>query len=138
VDFSSEINMSRPVARVGDFIFPHVCPIGEPHSTPMITGSLNVLTNGKPTVRFGDLSVCGVMAIPTGTGVMVNGKPLALMGTPTTKHVPTTIVNGVPAVSATTSVVGGQTITEVTFIDCFPPTFIAMGSTSVLANTGGL
>ena len=132
--------MSRPVARVGDFIFPHVCPIGEPHSTPMITGSLNVLTNGNPTVRFGDLSICGVMAIPTGTGVMVNGRPLALMGTPTTKHVPTTIdsATGLPAVSVSTSVVGGVTIREVQFVDCFPPTFIAMGSTSVLANTGGL
>ena len=111
--------MSRPVARVGDFIFPHVCPIGEPLSTPMITGSLNVLTNGKPTVRFGDLSI---------------------MGTPTTKHVPTTIdsATGLPAVSVSTSVVGGVTIREVQFVDCFPPTFIAMGSTSVLANTGGL
>ena len=131
--------MSRPVARVGDFIFPHVCPIGEPHSTPMITGSLNVLTNGKPTVRFGDLSICGVMAIPTGTGVMVNGRPLALMGTPTTRHVPTTLVNGTPAVSVSTRIVpGAGEITEVVFKDCFPPTFIAMGSTSVLANTGGL
>ena len=129
--------MSRPVARVGDFIFPHVCPVGEPHSTPMITGSLNVLVNGKPCVRFGDFSLCRVMAIPTGTKVLVNGRPMALMGSPTTKHVPTSIVNNVPA-HVSTSVVGGETITEVSFVDCFPPTFIAMGSTSVLANTGGL
>ena len=126
-----------PVARVGDFIFPHVCPTGEPHATPMITGSLNVLVNGKPCVRFGDFSLCRVMAIPTGTKVLVNGKPMALMGTPTTKHIPNAIVNGVPAHSST-SVVNGQTVTEVNFVDCFPPTFIAMGSLSVLANTGGL
>ena len=129
--------MSRPVARVGDFIFPHVCPTGEPHATPFITGSLNVLTNGKPTVRFGDVTFCRSMAIPTGTGVLVNGKPLAVMGTPTTKHIPNDIVNGQVAHSST-SVIDGETITEVNFVDCFPTTFIAMGSTSVLANTGGL
>ena len=81
------------------------------------------------------------MAIPTGTGVMVNGRPLALMGTPTTKHVPTTIdsATGLPAVSVSTRIVpGAGEITEVVFKVCFPPTFIAMGSTSVLANTGGL
>ena len=133
--------MSRPVARVGDFIFPHVCPTGEPHATPMITGSLDVLVNGKPCVRFGDFSLCRVMAIPTGTGVMVNGRPLALMGTPTSKHVPTTIdsATGKPAVSVTTTTLPtGEVIREVQFVDCFPPTFIAMGSLSVLANTGGL
>ena len=133
--------MSRPVARVGDFIFPHACAVGDAHSTPFITGSLNVLTNGRPTVRFGDLSICGVMALPTGTGVMVNGRPLALMGTPTSKHVPTTIdsATGKPAVSVTTTTLPtGEVIREVQFVDCFPPTFIAMGSLSVLANTGGL
>lgn len=129
--------MSRPVARVGDFIFPHVCPTGEPHATPMITGSLDVLVNGRPCVRFGDFSFCRVMAIPTGTKVLVNGRPMALMGTPTTKHVPNDIVNGKPA-HVSTSVVDGETVTEVSFVDCFPPTFIAMGSTNVLANTGGL
>ena len=132
--------MSRPVARVGDFIFPHACAVGDAHSTPMSTVSLNVLVNGKPCVRFGDFSFCRVMAIPTGTKVLVNGRPMALMGSPTTKHVPTTIdsATGLPAVSVSTSVVGGVTIREVQFVDCFPPTFIAMGSTSVLANTGGL
>ena len=131
--------MSRPVARVGDFIFPHACAVGDAHSTPFVTGSLNVLVNGRPCVRFGDLSFCGVMAIPTGTKVLVNGRPMALMGTPTTRHVPTTLVNGTPAVSVSTRIVpGAGEITEVVFKDCFPPTFIAMGSTSVLANTGGL
>ena len=130
--------MSRPVARVGDFIFPHVCPTGEPHATPMITGSLDVLVNGRPCVRFGDFSFCRVMAIPTGTKVLVNGRPMALMGTPTTKHVPNDIVNGKPAHTSTTTLPTGETVTEVSFVDCFPPTFIAMGSTNVLANTGGL
>jgi len=131
--------MSRPVARVGDFIFPHVCPTGEPHATPMITGSLDVLVNGKPCVRFGDFSLCRVMAIPTGTKVLVNGRPMALMGSPTTKHIPNAIINGVPAHTSTINVPGlDNPVTEVSFVDCFPPTFIAMGSLSVLANTGGL
>ena len=131
--------MSRPVARVGDFIFPHVCPTGEPHATPMITGSLSVLVNGRPCVRFGDFSFCRVMAIPTGTKVLVNGRPMALMGTPTTPHVPNAIVNGKPAHTSTINVPGlDNPVTEVSFVDCFPPTFIAMGSTNVLANTGGL
>ena len=138
MDISSETNMSRPVARVGDFIFPHACAVGDAHSTPFITGSLDVLTNGKPTVRFGDVTLCRVMAIPTGTGVLVNGRPLALMGTPTTKHIPNDIENGQVVFSSTSFVPGAGVVKQVSFVDCFPPTFIAMGSTSVLANTGGL
>ena len=98
--------MSRPVARVGDFIFPHVCPIGEP--TPFITGSLSVLTNGRPTVRFGDKTFCGDMVIPIHTSILVGGRPIAVTGSPTTGH------------------------------GCFHPTICAMGSLSVLANVGGL
>ena len=130
--------MSRPVARVGDFIFPHACAVGDAHATPMVTGSLNVLVNGKPCVRFGDFSFCRVMAIPTGTKVLVNGRPMALMGTPTTPHVPNDIQNGQAVFSSTDFVPGAGFVKQVSFVDCFPPTFIAMGSTSVLANTGGL
>ena len=56
---SSETNMSRPVIRVGDFHAGHVCKTY--HATPFITGSLSVLTNSKPTVRFGDVTFCTFM-----------------------------------------------------------------------------
>tara|TARA_Y100000592_G_scaffold25802_1_gene40675 strand:- start:426 stop:827 length:402 start_codon:yes stop_codon:yes gene_type:complete len=133
--------MSRPVARVGDFIFPHVCPTGEPHATPFVTGATKVLVNGSPCVTFGSFSFCGVMAIPTGSRVLVNGKPIGVMGSPTTKHLPKTIdpSTGKLAISVTkSSVPGAPEVTDVTFVDCFPPTFIATGSEDVLANTGGL
>jgi len=132
--------MSRPVVRVGDFILPHVCPTGGLHSTPFITGSLNVLTNGRPTVTFGSFSLCGVMAIPIHNSILVNGKPLAVSGSPTTPHLPRTIdpATGKLALSVTKSIVpGAGEVTEVVFADCFPPTFCAMGSLSVLANVKG-
>ena len=143
--------MSRPVVRVGDFILPHVCPTGGLHSTPFITGSLSVLTNSKPTVTFGSFSLCGVMAIPIHNSILVNGKPIAVSGSPTTKHLPRTLdpATGKLALSVTKTTVPGTLspgqvgppapteITEVVFADCFPPTFCAMGSLSVLANVKG-
>lgn len=132
--------MSRPVVRVGDFILPHVCPTGGIHSTPFITGSLSVLTNSKPTVTFGSFSLCGVMAIPIHSSILVNGKPIAVTGSPTTPHVPTAVdpKTGKLAHSVEVETVpGAGEVTTVTFVDCFPPTFCAMGSLSVLANVKG-
>ena len=99
--------MSRPVMRVGDFHAGHVCETY--HATPFITGSLSVLTNGKPTVRFGDVTACTDMAVPIHSSFLVGGRPIAVTGSPTSGHLP-----------------------------CFPPTVCAMGSLSVLANVGGL
>ena len=98
--------MSRPVRRVGDFHAGHICKTY--HATPFITGSLSVLTNGKPTVRFGDITLCTDMALPIHTSILVNGRPIAVTGSPTKGH------------------------------DCYHPTICAMGSLSVLANVGGL
>ena len=99
--------MSRPVMRVGDFHAGHICKTF--HATPFVTGSLSVLTNGKPTVTFGSLTACGDMAIPAHVSILVGGKPIAVTGSPTSGHLP-----------------------------CFPPTVCANGSFSVLANVGGL
>ena len=132
--------MSKPVVRVGDFILPHVCPTGGLHSTPFTTGSLSVLTNERATVTFGSFSLCGVMAIPVHNSILVNGKPIAVSGSPTTKHLPRTLdpATGKLALSVTkTTVPGAGEVTEVVFADCFPPTFCAMGSLSVLANVKG-
>ena len=134
--------MSRPVVRVGDFILPHVCPTGGIHSTPFTTGSLSVLTNGRPTVTFGSFSLCGVMAIPIHSSILVGGKPIAVTGSPTTTHLPRTIDPGTGklALSVTKTTIPGTpptTVTEVVFVDCFPPTICAMGSLSVLANVKG-
>ena len=98
--------MSRPVMRAGDFHAGHVCETY--HATPFITGALSVLTNGRPTVRFGDKTFCGDMVIPIHTSILVGGRPIAVTGSPTTGH------------------------------GCFHPTICAMGSLSVLANVGGL
>lgn len=98
--------MSRPVVRVGDFHAGHICKTY--HATPFVTGSLSVLTNGRPTVTFGSFTFCGDMAIPIHTSILVGGKPIAVSGSPTTGH------------------------------DCYHPTICAMGSLSVLANVGGL
>jgi len=132
--------MSKPVVRVGDFILPHVCPTGGLHSTPFTTGSLSVLTNERATVTFGSFSLCGVMAIPVHTSILVNGKPIAVSGSPTTKHLPRTIDPGTGKLALSVeveTVPGAGEVTTVTFADCFPPTFCAMGSLSVLANVKG-
>ena len=99
--------MSRPVIRVGDFHAGHICETY--HATAFVTGSLSVLTNGKPTVRFGDVTACTDMVIPIHSSILVGGRPIAVTGSPTSGHLP-----------------------------CYPPTVCAMGSLSVLANVGGL
>ena len=132
--------MSRPVVRVGDFIMPHVCKEAVPHATPFISGSLSVLTNGRPTVTFGSFSLCRVMAIPGHSSILVNVKPIAVMGSPTTPHIPS-IVNGKLANVTTGSITGsgGEVINfkQVDFVPCATPSFCAMGSLSVLANVKG-
>ena len=114
---------------------PHVCKEAVPHATPFISGSLSVLTNGRPTVTFGSFSLCRVMAIPVHSSILVNGKPIAVMGSPTTPHVPS-VVNGRLA-NVTTATVDGTTVTNVDFVPCATPSFCAMGSLSVLANVKG-
>ena len=62
-------------ARVGDSIS---------HGGSIITGSHNVLTNGIPQARLGDLATCaihGILSIVTGSpNVYANGRPIARTG----------------------------------------------------------
>mgnify|MGYP001172500522 FL=1 len=107
--FTNCINsdMSRPVVRVGDFHAGHKCV--SYHATPFISGSPNVFTNNRATVRFGDKTACTDIAVPLQGSVFVNGRPIATMGSPTSGHLP-----------------------------CFPPSVCAMGSQNVFAAQGGV
>lgn len=80
--------MGKPAAAIGDM---HVCPmvtglvphVGGPILPP---GCPNVLIDGKPAARMGDIVGCAGPpdAIAAGApALLVGGKPLARMGDPT-------------------------------------------------------
>ena len=50
----------RLVARVGDM---HSCPIPGHGVTPIVTGSPDTFTEGKPTARSGSITGCGASII---------------------------------------------------------------------------
>ena len=80
--------MSKPVIRVTDFHAGHFC-LGTGtgfHATPYVKGSLNVLTNQKPTCTIGSTTFCGDTAITGNTSVLVNGKPIHRTGDGTSGH----------------------------------------------------
>jgi len=78
--------MAKPAARVGDL---HTCPMFDgpkPHvgGPVMPPGQINVLIEGLPAARMGDMLVCVspapdviVMGSPT---VLIGGQPAARMG----------------------------------------------------------
>ena len=63
------------ISRVGlDQHVGHASPTPNPfHQTPYATGSGNVFTNSKKTVRVGDTTECGDPATEGSTNVFVNG-----------------------------------------------------------------
>lgn len=69
----------KPAARLSD---PTACPIPGHGTNPIAAGSPDVLFDGLPAARMGDVSACGgalaSAVIPT---VLINGKPATTIGT---------------------------------------------------------
>ena len=93
-------------ARAGDM---HTCPMLNPNSSPhtggpvMPPGCPNVLIEGQPAARVGDLVTCAGPpdSIIKGSGtVMIGGQPAARQGD-------TTIHGGVITVGSFTVMIGG-------------------------------
>ena len=77
----------RPVCRLMDFHFGHVCDGTDWHATPIIAGvSLSVFTNNKPTATFGSITVCGDIVLSGNFSVLVGGRPIARTGDITSGH----------------------------------------------------
>ncbi|CAM3399683.1 PAAR domain-containing protein [Pseudomonas floridensis] len=82
-----------PTARQGDL---HVCPIPGHIPTPIITASGDVLANSSGIARVGDVCACGAVIVAGFPSIMVNGRPMAHLGSPTSHG--GMIVNGSPDV----------------------------------------
>ena len=82
----------------------HASPTPNPfHRTAYATGSDDVITNGKKTVRIGDVTYCGDPAVAGSGSVIVNGKPVHRKGDATGGHgswVPNQSSEGSPDVIA--------------------------------------
>ncbi|WP_342649585.1 PAAR domain-containing protein [Pseudomonas sp. REB1044] len=66
----------KPAARKGDAI---KCPVHG--DSTLVSGSSNVLINGRPAAREGDECPCGdTLSTGFSTSVFINGKPAALQG----------------------------------------------------------
>lgn len=50
----------KPVACMGDL---HVCPIPGHGVTPIISGSLDTMTERMPNARLGDVAACGAVIV---------------------------------------------------------------------------
>lgn len=76
------------VVRVGsDTHVGHASPTLNPfHKTAYASGSSNVFTNGKPTVRLGDSTGCGDPATSASTDVYVNSIGVHRKGDSTGGH----------------------------------------------------
>src|SRR5262245_19400018 len=69
----------KPTARIND---PTACPLPGHATNPIPSGSPNVLIDGLPAERQGDLSACGgAMASNVIPDVLINGMPSATVGT---------------------------------------------------------
>jgi uncharacterized Zn-binding protein involved in type VI secretion len=75
------------VVRVGDGHAGHASPTPNPfHQTSYASGSPDVFTNGKATVRVGDATGCGDPAASGSPTVFVNGIPVHRLGDGTGGH----------------------------------------------------
>jgi uncharacterized Zn-binding protein involved in type VI secretion len=76
------------VTRVGlDTHIGHASPTPNPyHVTPYATGSGDVKTNGASTVRVGDLTACGDIAVGSSSTVFINGRGVHRQGDVTGGH----------------------------------------------------
>ncbi|NRH26739.1 hypothetical protein FEZ62_03785 [Pseudomonas sp. MS19] len=69
-----------PSARKGDS---HVCPLPGHGTTPIISASDNVIINGDWAARVGDACGCGAVIIAGFPSIIVNDRPMAYLGSPT-------------------------------------------------------
>ncbi|KAF0864219.1 PAAR domain-containing protein [Pseudomonas sp. LD120] len=67
-----------PAARVSD---PTVCPIPGHGANPIASGSADVLFDGLPSARQGDVAACGgALSGALSRTVFINGRPAATLG----------------------------------------------------------
>ncbi|WP_024675025.1 polymorphic toxin type 44 domain-containing protein [Pseudomonas syringae] len=69
-----------PSARQGDM---HLCPLPGHGSTPIVTASSDTLINGMSAARVGDLCACGALIVTGFPAIIINGRPMAHLGSPT-------------------------------------------------------
>ena len=50
----------------------HVCPIPGHGVTPIVGGSMNTATDGRPNARFGDIAGCGAVIVSGSLNVFDN------------------------------------------------------------------
>jgi uncharacterized Zn-binding protein involved in type VI secretion len=67
-------------ARLGD---QHACPLPGHGITPIATASGDVLINALCAARVGDICACGAVIVAGFPSIMVNGRPMAHLGSPT-------------------------------------------------------
>lgn len=82
-----------PSARQGDL---HVCPIPGHLPTPIVSASGDVLANVINVARVGDVCACGAVIVSGFPSILINGRPMAHLGSPTSHG--GMIVNGSPDV----------------------------------------
>ncbi|MCI3946380.1 membrane protein [Pseudomonas syringae] len=67
-------------ARLGD---QHACPLPGHGITPVATASGDVLINALNAARVGDLCACGAVIVAGFPSILLNGRPMAHLGSPT-------------------------------------------------------
>ncbi|KGS12049.1 PAAR domain-containing protein [Pseudomonas tremae] len=85
-------------AKLGDL---HACPIPGHGITPIVTASSDVLINSLTTARVGDMCACGAVIVAGFPSIMVNGRPMAHLGSPSS--------HGGMLISGSDDVGGGST-----------------------------
>lgn len=85
-------------ARAGDL---HKCPLPGHGVTPIVTSSGNTTINGMGAARVGDTCGCGAVIVAGFPSIMINGRPMAHLGSPTS--------HGGMLVSGSPDVGGGMT-----------------------------
>ena len=67
-------------ARMGDM---HLCPLPGHGTTPVASSSTDVSINGMGSARVGDVCGCGAVITTGFPSILVNGRPMAHLGSPT-------------------------------------------------------
>lgn len=67
-------------ARMGDM---HVCPLPGHGTTPIASSSTDVSINCMGSARVGDVCGCGAVITTGFPSILVNGSPMAHLGSPT-------------------------------------------------------
>ncbi|WP_109513949.1 PAAR domain-containing protein [Pseudomonas ovata] len=66
-----------PVSRLTDL---HACPIPLHGITPLVSASPTVCVNDLPVARIGDRAACGAVIVSGFVNILVDGRPMAHMG----------------------------------------------------------